>query len=43
MLYGLILIDSEMKKAMIDVLYLQQIQFAKVAFEDIEAYRRGNK
>jgi hypothetical protein len=32
-------IDPETKKKMIDELYLQQIQFAKAAVEDIEKYR----
>ena len=36
-------IDSETKKTMIDDLYLQQIQFAKAAVEDIERYRLARK
>jgi len=36
-------IDSETKRAMIDDLYLQQIQFAKAAVEDIDGYRLARK
>jgi hypothetical protein len=32
-------LDSDTKKKMLDELYLQQIQFAKAAVEDIEKYR----
>jgi hypothetical protein len=36
-------IDPETKKKMIDELYLQQVQFAKAAVEDIEKYRKESK
>lgn len=36
-------IDAKTKRTMLDELYLQQIQFAKAAVEDIERYRLARK